>query len=466
LNSEMPPSQPPEPMPLSPRRQRFSGILIVGIALFAVASLYLLLVVITAADDVLVPGNEIKIGLNLPGVDSGENPEFANIDERINILFLGLDLRRDESPDMSSRTDSVFVLTVDPFSKTAGIFSIPRDLLVEVPDGAGGYRERRVNIAYELGEHTYQDYPGGGAGLARDTIEHNFGIPIDYHVILNFNNFIELIDEIGGIEIEVPSYAFDPEYTDCNACTPYYLEFVPGLEHMDGERALAYSRIRHSDDDFRRIERQQLVIRATAKKALDLGLLLSDNLVGLYKDYKQTVITDIPDFKIAGLGLLGRQVGVDNIRTVSISEATYPCDDCSAAVLRADWDRVAELQAIVFGDGRLQAEGAVVEVRNGTVVPGLADQFAATLRRQGLGRDQIVINENDGGSLAERTIVVDLSGKTHTAERIAEWLELPKGRIVTAADPEAGPFLGSSEDVVVVLGADAGVPVVADLPGG
>ncbi len=79
------------------------------------------------------------------------------------------------------------------------------------------------------------------------------------------------------------------------------------------------------------------------------------------------------------------------------------------------------LQVNVFGDGLLKVEGAVVVVRNGTAVPGLADQFAAILRKQGLGRDQIVINENDGGFLADRTIVVDVSGKTHTTERITEW---------------------------------------------
>ncbi len=106
-----------------------------------------------------------------------------------------------------------------------------------------------------------------------------------------------------------------------------------------------------------------------------------------------------------------------------------------------------------------------MQVHNGTVVPGLADQFAAFLRKQGLAGEQIAVDENGGGPLVESTVVVNLNGKTHTAERIAEWLGLPEGRVVTSADPEAAPFLGSPEDVVVVLGADAGVPSVAILPG-
>ena len=107
----------------------------------------------------------------------------------------------------------------------------------------------------------------------------------------------------------------------------------------------------------------------------------------------------------------------------------------------------------------------MVEVHNGTAVPGLADEFAAFLRKQGLAREQIAVDENDGGAMVESTMVVNLNGKTHTAERIAEWLNLPEGRIVTPADPEAAPFLDSPEDVVVVLGADAGIPSVATLPG-
>ena len=129
-----------------------------------------------------------------------------------------------------------------------------------------------------MGEYTYKDYPGGGAGLVKDTIEHNFNIPIDYYVLLNFNNFIELIDELGGIDIDVPEYAYDPAYNDCNDCYYYPVEFLEGPEHMVGERALAYARIRASDNDFKRIERQQLVVKATARKAADLGTVFTNAL--------------------------------------------------------------------------------------------------------------------------------------------------------------------------------------------
>ncbi|MCH7836684.1 MAG: LCP family protein, partial [Chloroflexi bacterium] len=139
----------------APKGRRFNPLLIFGIAMFGVAAFYVLLIVITIADDIFLPGNEIKIGISLPGVDSGENPEAADINQRINILFLGLDRQRGVPEHTAARTDSVMVLTIDPFSKTAGVFSIPRDLLVEIPDGSGGYYTDRINVVWETGEFIY-----------------------------------------------------------------------------------------------------------------------------------------------------------------------------------------------------------------------------------------------------------------------------------------------------------------------
>ncbi len=433
---------------------------IFGIAIFGVLTFYLSLVVVTQVDEILFPGNELNLGIGvIPGVDSGETPESADIEQRINILFMGLDQRRDESPDTPARTDSVIILTMDPFSKTGGAFSIPRDSLVDIPDGYGGYYRDRINVVYEYGEYNYDNYPGGGFGLIRDSIEHTFNIPIDHYVVLNFNNFIELIDELGGIEVDVPDYAYDSAYNDCNGCPYYPVEFIEGLEHMDGERALAYARIRASDNDFKRIERQQMVIQATARKALDLGTVLS-NPLDLYNKYKDSVKTDINNLKIPGLALLAKQIGADNLRLVSMARATFPCQyDCSAgAVLDWDPDIVEELKALVFSDGKLQSDNAIVEVLNGTPTPDLAAQFATFLRSQGLTSAQVSIDEYADGELYNSTIILNLGGKEYTTSKLAEWLNLPPTRIKTSLDPEALPFAGRTATVIVVLGSDASLP--------
>jgi LCP family protein required for cell wall assembly len=416
-------------------------------------------VVVTQLDDTFRQGNEFGIGFlaTLPGVEDSENPESANIEERINIVILGLDLRRNEPDDQAARTDSVMILTIDPFAKTSGVFSIPRDTWVEIPDGFGGFIMNRINVAFELGEHTYLDYDGGGAGLVKDTIEHNFGIPIDNYIVLNFNNFIELIDELGGIDVDVPSYAYDAAYNDCNFCPYYPVEFFAGLQHMDGETALAYARIRKSDNDFRRIERQQLVVRATAKKASSLGTILS-NPIGIYGQFKDSIDTDISEFLIPNLAQLAQQVNLDTAPMVSMEPATYNCVNICGGAAALQWDPVKakELQNQVFTDGRLQKEGALVSVKNGTVTPDLAGEFATFLSQQGMQSSRIAVDEYFGGALTDATTIYDLSGKDYTARKLADWLHLPYARILTADDVGLEQFVDElvTTDVIVVLGAD------------
>ena len=454
----MPPFDPPQgpetdEAALHPHR-RFHLPLMAGIAGFALLTFYTSLVVAFQVIPMLWPGRQPDLGIDfgVPGVDTNA-PEHASIEERINIVVLGLDQRRDEADDTPSRTDSVMILTMDPYSKKGGAFSIPRDTWLDIPDGYGGYITDRINVAYEMGEYTYKDYPGGGAGLVKDTIEHNFNIPIDYYVLLNFNNFIDLIDELGGIDIDVPEYAYDPAYNDCNACYSYPVEFLEGPEHMVGERALAYARIRASDNDFKRIERQQIVVKATARKAADLGTVFS-NALDLYKQYKNAVKTDINDLQIPGLADLAQQIGPDNIRTVSMAEATYPCTSCSASVLLWNPAKVEELKARVFSADAFNEDNATVQILNGTEVPDLAHHVETLIGGRGITSDRVRTDELLDGPLYDRTLIVSLDGKEFTAEQLADWLDLPATRVVTADDPEASEFLNSGSDVVVVLGAD------------
>lgn len=443
-----------------PRRKRLSLLLLLAIGMFAIASFYSSMVVVTRADEIFFPGNELVVPIgfdSVPGV--AENPPAAaeSIEDRINIVVLGLDQRRDEADAQGYRTDSVMVVTIDPYSKTGGIFSIPRDTRVEIPNGVGGYYEDRINVVYES-----EDTPEEGAQLVKDTIEHNFGIPINYYVVLNFNNFIDLINELGGIDVDIPSYAYDPAYNDCNYCDYYSVEFVPGLEHMDGERALAYSRIRQSDNDYKRIERQQVVVRAVAHRAQDLGTVLDDP-VGFYNKFKDAVKTDVSEFKLPGLALLGKEMGIDSIPMVSMGPATYPCPaaECGgAAELNWDEDEVAELLATVFSDGRLQGDNAIVDLKNGTTTPDLAGEFAGYLRGQGLPAERITVDEYANGELYNITLIYDLSGKPYTSQKLADWLGVPYTRIKSIADPEAAHWreVSPASDVVVLIGSDAIVP--------
>jgi LCP family protein required for cell wall assembly len=451
--------------------------LIIGIGVFAVMSLYLSLVAVSRVDGVLFPGNELGLPgvTNIVGISAGDTPASAEtIDQRINILFLGLDQRLDEPDNDRYRTDSIVIFTIDPYSKTAGSFSIPRDTRVSIPDpnGDGGvYTKTRINEAYEMGQYgvNYQlGYDGGGPQLVKDTIEMNFGIPINYYVIMNWANFIQIVDDLGGIDVTIPEYAYDPAYSTCQYCGDYYpIEFVPGTEHMDGTRALEYARIRKSDNDFKRIERQQLVLRAIIAKGKTLNLLNVGKLKDLYDTYSNSVQTDIPDTQVPGLALLVKQIddtqGLGNLKMVSMAPATYSCeqnDDCPgnppAAVL--DWNpqKVALLKAQVFSDVQLSTDNAAVSVLNATNTPSLATDFSTQLKANGIPPANITVDEYANGLLYPTTVIVNVSGSNdHTISQIQGWLGIPDSHVLTAADPQAAQFLGTTANVVVVLGADA-----------
>ena len=238
------------------------------------------------------------------------------------------------------------------------------------------------------------DYPGGGAGLIMDTIDNNFGIQIDHYMVMDWVDFMDIINELGGVDINVPEYAYDPAYADCSYCGDVYsVEFVPGPEHMDGVRALAYARIRKSDNDFKRIERQQLVLKAMAAKA-SIGTIL-DNPIGLYNQFQDAVKSDVSPGRAGALGLLYRDIqknateqGLEPIRTISMAPATYPCATCSYAGLNYDPIIAQELIAQVFSDARVVQESASVEVLNATPTPDLAAAFKDYMQTKGIAPEQ------------------------------------------------------------------------------
>jgi LCP family protein required for cell wall assembly len=311
-------------------------------------------------------------------------------------------------------------------------------------------------------------YPGGGPGMSMDTIKQNFGIPINYYVILNWANFIQVVDDLGGIDVTIPEYSYDPAYSTCQFCNDYFpVEFLPGTEHMNGLRALEYARIRHSDSDFKRIERQQIVVRAIIAKGKTLNLLDIGKMKNLYSTYRASIQTNIPDTQVPGLALLTQQVdqteGLANLKMVSMAPATYSCEqnnDCPgnppAAVL--DWDpqKVALLKAQVFSDVQLSTDNAAVSVLNATNTPNLATAFSTQLKANGIPPANITVDEYANGLLYAKTLIINVSGgNDHTISQIQSWLGIPDSSVLAATDPQAAQFLGTKASVVVVLGADA-----------
>jgi LCP family protein required for cell wall assembly len=275
-----------------------------------------------------------------PVVDAGPTLDLGdlsgvNITERTTVLVMGIDRRPGEST--RTRTDSMMLLTVDPVTKTAGVLSIPRDLYVEVP----GFGLDRINAA---------NVHGGGE-LAKQTVEYNLGVRVHYYAIVDFNAFITVVDEIGGIDINVPTTINDPTYPDAYyGYDPFYIE--AGEQHLDGATALKYARTRHNDNDFNRAQRQQDVLMAVRAKVISFDMLptLVAKSPTLLSTLGDSVETDMPVDQMIGVALLARDIPRENIESAVIdgNYITVYTTPQGAAVLIPEREKIGPLMADLF----------------------------------------------------------------------------------------------------------------------
>lgn len=174
--------------------------------------------------------------------------------DRLNFLFLGVSGDRDVGGG-KDLADSIIFVSLKPSTRQAAIVSVPRDLYGPV----GSYGKHRLNMAHSIGAQS--GYPGGGPGLIIDTVEGIFGQPIHAFVRLDFNAFETIIDDLGGIDIDVQRPFYDFLFKD---------GFQKGRQHMNGDRALRYARYRYIEgpegDNYARELRQQQVITAVREK--------------------------------------------------------------------------------------------------------------------------------------------------------------------------------------------------------
>ena len=440
--------------PKTPRTLRGSLgqrlLVVVAVLFFAVAAFYGALVVATQVDKVFYTTIKLNERLAaLPGVDAGSDEDIGG--GRINILVMGLD-RRPREGEAPARTDTMFVLTIDPASKTAAILGIPRDLWVEIPGEDGGYFEDRINTAFVIGE--VGDYDGGGSALAMATVEHNLDITIDHYVVIDFEGYKEVIDALGGIDVDVPKYLYDPLYSESELPGDYNpYEFLEGVQHMDGSTALAYARIRRGSDDLDRIQRQQRIMFAVMDKALSLNVL--PVALDLWDKYKDAVDTDINEFEIPGLAKIAAEISPARITALSLGPATMPyTTPAGASVLLASKEGVQEIVQALFSDQQLIDEKAIVEVQNGTGEPGLATTVVDYLISLGFPAEGLLASNASLQSPGQQTEIVDFTGKEYTARKLAVWLGMGEDR-VRAATPLDNGIKNGDVDIVVILGSDA-----------
>ena len=380
-------------------------------------------------------------------------PEAWDGNRRVNILVLGLDYGEWDNPDRDgpARTDTMMVLTVDTVSNEAGMLSIPRDLTVDIP---GMIRPNKINTAHRLGE--YYNLPGGGPGLAMKTVEELLGVPIDYYARIDFYAFEKIIDEIGGVELDVPgAITVDPLGPE-NTVT-----LEAGLQHLDGPTALAYARARNTPNgDFDRAIRQQQVIQAVQQRVLKVKMLplLVFKAPRLYRQLNEGIQTNLPLEKAIRLAWVTRHIQAEDIQTGAIGRGQLYVETTEEGVslFRASPERVRQVVERVFGlepgesgqlpdlEERMQAEEPRVFILDGSGVEGLAERTADYLESQGIQVEDIFLAEQP----PERTGLIDYTRKPYTVQYLSRLLALYHSDIKVKATP------GSPVDVMITLGKD------------
>ena len=439
-----------EPLPSQPSggaqlRQRLV-IAVAGLGIL-LAAIWLSLIIVSRIDELFLPGQGISGLPPLPGVDQENDAEGT-----ISILVMGLDRRPNEG-DAPTRTDTIFVVTIDARSKAAGILGVPRDSWVDVPFLSGnGFYKARINSVYATGETL--GYDGGGAALLQEVVEQNFGIPTDRYLIIDFEGFVEIIDELGGIDVFVSKEIYDPTYSRTELPNDFYpLFFEVGEHHMDGQTALDYSRTRFGSSDLDRIQRQQQVIFAAIDKALEQRLFDIDKLLGLWGRYKDTIQTDINDLQAPGYAALAAQIDPSRIAALSLASASVNyIGPNGERVLLIDKGIVQQLVDALFSNQQLSSEAAIVEVQSSSA--SLAEQVVNYLAGFGFPTDALATGDTGTGGFLPLTEIIDFSGKEHTVERLASLLDVSPGQVRRAEAGDAGLNTVENADIVVVLGAD------------
>ncbi|PIO83106.1 LytR family transcriptional regulator [Loigolactobacillus backii] len=201
----------------------------------------------------------------------------------ISILLLGADTGA-AGRTYRGNSDTIILATINPDTKKMTLNSIPRDTLAEL-SGSQNSTMQKINAAYDL----------GGSKMAVNSVQHLLNVPVSYYMTINMGALQTLVDDVGGIDVNIP-FSFTSVWTGGQ-------KFKKGMHHLNGEQALAYTRMRHEDPrgDYGRQIRQQQVIRAILKKAATPKMLFDYDKV--LKDLENNVRTNLTFAQIKTLAL-------------------------------------------------------------------------------------------------------------------------------------------------------------------
>lgn len=275
---------------------------------FTILFLFLLLVgggaagaVYWKVDKALNAASSVQTEDGIQTVDPNVSKEYHS-NEPISVLIMGSDNRKETG---SMNTDVLMVAVINPVNKKVTMLSIPRDTRVKIP----GYRDyHKINSVYANGEaekneleHKGQTPTVNGVTLTKQTLSEIFGIPLQYYVSVDFEGFKAVVDEVGGVDVDIERKLVYDDPTDGT-----HIDLEEGQQILNGDQALGYVRHRHDNrgtkyysNDFDRNRRQQEVIKSIMNKMVSLdGITKIFNVIDIAGKH---IRTDLPPDKIKGL---------------------------------------------------------------------------------------------------------------------------------------------------------------------
>ena len=254
-------------------------------------------------------------------------PAWAK-DGRLNLLLIG----SDAGPDRwSLRTDTIIVLSVEVNTGRAALFGIPRNLIgVPLPpESAAATRSGRfpglLNALYVYAMAHPRDFPGGDARGMRavsGAIQELLGVRLDGMVVVNLAGFVSLVDELGGLWIDIPEPLVDTKYPIEDGSRLIRVAFDAGCQRLDGRMALAYARSRHQDSDYGRMRRQQTVLLFLRREVDPVALV--PKAPALLKIARDNLWTTLRRKDLRELARLAATVDARRVDRVVFTPPKYP----------------------------------------------------------------------------------------------------------------------------------------------
>ena len=245
---------------------------------------------------VVTPDGTASADADRTDTDEPDAPGRTRREYCYNILVSGLD-------DDNGGSDTNILVRFDVPNKRIDLVSLPRDTLLH-----NEYRNNKLNFAYAK----------GGTELLMSQIENLLGIPVDFYVTVNLKGFIALVDQIDGVDFDIPiNMDYDDPYQDL------HIHFTKGPRHLNGQEAMEVVRFRHNNDgtgygteDIGRIGTQQAFLKAVAKQLLQIGNV--KNIPALADIFYTYVKTDLTTGNLVWLGNEALNIGTENIHFATL----------------------------------------------------------------------------------------------------------------------------------------------------